>query len=275
MIVIGAKSLVQITPNIVEVGSRSSPGVFEYKHGESSTISCVGATSVVRISPDLQYLVIENGQEININWKIEIDGVLYPDVIHTWENDESYFLHEFIEANKNQIGITSSYVNSPFANYLEIKLLSSTLVPKRIRLIPDRPFVNGMTFSDNPTISIDDDGIITFCLEHSSNNLISCEGAAQRIDFEYISGTWQFFIDDLEEIYFEGLAGHFISEVTTDYPNLHSDYDGYFWMENVDTQNHRVKMVPVDGTSYLNVTNNPTFVKHEDGSLTFCLAALE
>lgn len=132
-----------------------------------------------------------------------------------------------------------------------------------------------MNFSDNPTTSIDEAGIITFCLEHSSNNLISCEGATQRIDFEYISGTWQFFIDDLEEMYFEGLASHLINELLIDYPNLHSDYDGYFWMENVDTQNHRVKMVPVDGTSYLNVTNNPTFVEHEDDSLTFCLAALE
>ena len=74
-------------------------------------------------------------------------------------------------------------------------------------------------------------------------------------------------------MYFEGLAGHFIGEVTVDYPNLHSDYDGFFWIQNQDSKDYRIKMVPVEATSYLNVTNNPTFIEHEDGSITFCLAA--
>lgn len=58
---------------------------------------------------------------------------------------------------------------------------------------------------------------------------------------------------------------------------LTGDFDGFFWVENLDDQPHRIKMSPVIGeitpTHPLPPLDNPTFMVYEDGSLTFCLAA--
>lgn len=42
-------------------------------------------------------------------------------------------------------------------------------------------------------------------------------------------------------------------------------------MSNNGSQPHRIKMIPISGT--YNGVENPTFIEHEDSSLTFCLAA--
>jgi len=50
MKVIGAKSLVEITPSVVSVGDRASPNVFEYDHPVTPEISCDGATNSMSFS---------------------------------------------------------------------------------------------------------------------------------------------------------------------------------------------------------------------------------
>lgn len=60
---------------------------------------------------------------------------------------------------------------------------------------------------------------------------------------------------------------------------LSGDFDGYFWIENLDSQPHRFKMVPLNDSEvpnhYSAQDTNPTLIEHQDGSLTFCLAPKE
>jgi hypothetical protein len=45
------------------------------------------------------------------------------------------------------------------------------------------------------------------------------------------------------------------------------------YIQSTDTSNHRIKLEPISGTSFTaNTEDNPTFMEHEDGSLTFCLS---
>lgn len=58
---------------------------------------------------------------------------------------------------------------------------------------------------------------------------------------------------------------------------LNGDFDGDFWIENLDSQPHRFKMIPLNDTGipnhYSTHITNPTLIEHDDRSLTFCLAA--
>lgn len=81
MKVIGAKSLVQINPSVVEVGSRASPGVFDFDHSQPPLISCTGALNIT----DPIY--------ISGDWKLEVDGeLIFPDATNI--NDILDYLFE-------------------------------------------------------------------------------------------------------------------------------------------------------------------------------------
>lgn len=100
---------------------------------------------------------------------------------------------------------------------------------------------------------------------------ISCEGATTVISLNGVSGTWDFFIDAFDEPVITGTASDFVSQIGGIFPTIQSDYDGFFFISNKGSQPHRIKMIPISGT-YNGAENNPTFIEHEDGSLTFCLA---
>ena len=106
--------------------------------------------------------------------------------------------------------------------------------------------------------------------------VISCVGATSSVNFPYIEGNWRFYLDDFEFSVVTGLANDFTSYLNTEMVGkLRCDFDGFFWVENLDTQPHRIKMSPnnSEGAQFFTPpTDNPTFVEHEDGSLTFCLS---
>lgn len=110
---------------------------------------------------------------------------------------------------------------------------------------------------------------------------ISCDGATQDIYFPYITGYWRFFVDGR---LIDGIppqqsgANDLIYYLKTEYPEIYNgDFDGFFWVENLSDTPHRFEFVPVNDpevpNSFTPPSNNPTFIEHPDGSLTFCLAA--
>jgi hypothetical protein len=105
-------------------------------------------------------------------------------------------------------------------------------------------------------------------------HIISCEGATENIGF-FITGNWQIYIDDEIEPYV-GEISNALSQLLTSYSGkITGDWDGSMFMQNIDSVPHRFRFVPVDeNISHVAATNNPTFMEHEDGSLTFCLAAI-
>nr|WP_277602764.1 leucine-rich repeat protein [Acinetobacter sp. NIPH 1852] len=44
---------------------------------------------------------------------------------------------------------------------------------------------------------------------------------------------------------------------------------------NEDSEPHRFRLIPISGSAWSLSNGDPTFTEHEDGSLTFCLAAAE
>lgn len=130
--------------------------------------------------------------------------------------------------------------------------------------------------SGNPTFLMLDDDSFCFCLSFS-NVPISCEGATNSIHFPGIAGYWDFYLDDFNNPLLTGAANDLTYYFNTEMADkLTGDFDGFFWLENLDNQPYRFKFVPVHHDEYPNSytppTDNPTFTEHEDGSLTFCLA---
>lgn len=103
---------------------------------------------------------------------------------------------------------------------------------------------------------------------------ISCEGATMSMSFSQIAGVWSIYVDDFETPVATGNIGPALSQVLTAYSGkLIGDYDGVMYIQSTDTSNHRIKLEPISGTSFTaNTEDNPTFMEHEDGSLTFCLS---
>jgi len=113
----------------------------------------------------------------------------------------------------------------------------------------------------------------------SSNNdptppLISCTGATSIMSFSQIAGVWSIYVDDFETPVATGNIGAALSQFLELYSGkLTGDYDGVMFIQNIDNIPHRIKLVPESATSFTaNTEDNPTFLVHEDGSLTFCLA---
>lgn len=103
---------------------------------------------------------------------------------------------------------------------------------------------------------------------------ISCDGATMSMSFSVIAGVWSIYVDDFETPVATGNIGPALSQVLTVYSGkLIGDYDGVMYIQSTDTSNHRIKLEPLSGTSFTaNTEDNPTFMEHEDGSLTFCLS---
>ncbi|WP_336938948.1 hypothetical protein [Acinetobacter modestus] len=106
------------------------------------------------------------------------------------------------------------------------------------------------------------------------NPHISCDGATMSMSFSVIAGVWSIYVDDFETPVATGNIGPALSQVLTVYSGkLIGDYDGVMYIQSTDTSNHRIKLEPLSGTSFTaNTEDNPTFMEHEDGSLTFCLS---
>ena len=103
-------------------------------------------------------------------------------------------------------------------------------------------------------------------------HIISCEGATENISF-FITGNWQIYIDDEIEPY-SGKISNALSQLFSA-GKITGDWDGVMLMQNIDNVPHRFKFFPIDeNVTHVAATNNPTFIEHEDGSLTFCLAAI-
>ncbi len=104
--------------------------------------------------------------------------------------------------------------------------------------------------------------------------LISCDGATSSMSFSAIAGVWSIYVDDFETSVATGNIGPALSQVLTAYSGkLTGSYDGVMYIQVTDNSNHRIKLEPVSGTSFTaNSEYNPTFLEHEDGSLTFCLS---
>lgn len=101
--------------------------------------------------------------------------------------------------------------------------------------------------------------------------LISCEGAVTSIVFPELSGIWDI---ELDGSYYDAAEREIVFW-------LQSAWDTTFNTQktgsvvniaNIDTGNHRFKLIPVHSTSFQTPTGNITFMEHEDGSLTFCLS---
>lgn len=110
----------------------------------------------------------------------------------------------------------------------------------------------------------------------SSNNeptppLISCDGAVTSITFPELSGVWDI---ELDNDYYNATEREIVQW-------LQSSFDSTFNTQqigsavnigNIDTGNHRFKLIPVHSTSFQSPTDNTTFTVADDGSLTFCLS---
>ena len=107
-------------------------------------------------------------------------------------------------------------------------------------------------------------------------HIISCEGATTLMSFSHIAGDWDIYIDDMATPVASGTIGVIVGQISLAFQNqITADYDGFLYIENIDTVPHRFKFVPKPNSNAsftANVEQNPTFLEHDDGSLTFCLA---
>lgn len=97
-------------------------------------------------------------------------------------------------------------------------------------------------------------------------------GAVPSIGFPFISTGWQVKVDDTNY--------HSDGEDIGAVINLHfsgilqADWDGAAYITNIDNVPHRITLTPEEEveTSFTPPEDQPTFIEHEDGRLTFCLA---
>jgi hypothetical protein len=100
--------------------------------------------------------------------------------------------------------------------------------------------------------------------------------ATSSVDFLEISGVWDFYINDFDNVVFTGVCGDFRTYLVTNMPDqFESSYaGGSFYIGNKDSQLHRFKFVPKNEPESINThvpPDNPTFMEHDDGTLTFDL----
>lgn len=106
--------------------------------------------------------------------------------------------------------------------------------------------------------------------------VIGCEGATEIMQFEHIFGTWELYVDDI--FIFESKSIGFHQLLLDNLNFLEAPNNNNNWyIRNLDNKVHRIKLVPVydDMFTLPLIQNNPTFIEHEDGSLTFCLSSLQ
>lgn len=213
------------------------------------TISCVGATSYVVIPLDLWYGYDEDWATdlglpfTPVDWDLEVNGtVIGKAAVH---GDSSDYIEDIF--NDTELGIAGDWNNIPddmtdYANPDNLwgcLLTSTTLAPKRIRLIPSSNYFNNQDFilscqqpietvpntdpaphpypyradfiRNNPTIEIDQStGIISFCIEGvygAGYNVISCAGATNAIVIGTVNtgGIWDITVDG---VLYPSIYGH-------------------------------------------------------------------
>ena len=127
----------------------------------------------------------------------------------------------------------------------------------------------------NPTLTlnqVDERDVLNVCLAPLSN--ISCEGATDFIYFPSFGGDWNIELDGVLHTTDGSRVAPYIRANLSSI--LHAGGDGGTGIGNLDSVNHRIKLIPLNNPSYPNEystpVDNPTFTEHEDGSLTFCLA---
>ena len=125
-----------------------------------------GAISV-GISPDLPYR--DDWTEDRIHWAIEVNGTLYPTKIGN--TDDYSYLHNYLRANEGILGLTGKYEDDESIGNSAVYISNITNTRKFVRLLPDKPYTNSMTFIGNPTAKIDSNGVISVWLE-ANNEVI-------------------------------------------------------------------------------------------------------
>ena len=91
------------------------------------------------------------------------------------------------------------------------------------------------------------------------------------MSFSHIAGDWDIYIDDMATPVASGTIGVIVGQISLAFHQITADYDGFLYIENIDTVPHRFKFVPKPNSNAsftANVEQNPTFLEHDDGSLT-------
>jgi len=101
--------------------------------------------------------------------------------------------------------------------------------------------------------------------------LISCDGAVTSITFPELSGVWDIQLDGQ---YYDAAEIEIVQWLQNSFNSTFNTHKvgNVVNISNIDTDNHRFKLIPVQSASYQDPTGNTTFTEHEDGSLTFCLS---
>lgn len=109
-----------------------------------------------------------------------------------------------------------------------------------------------------------------------SGNLISCDGATNSIHFGSFGGSWDIELDGTRYATNGDNVAYYIRNHFSNILEAHDD--GWMGVINIDSVAHRIKLIPLNApeqpNSFTPPTNNPTFMEHEDGSLTFCLGVV-
>lgn len=271
--------LIKTPTSVVEVGEQNGAVVESADYVgiclaplQVPVISC----DELMVVPDFQYNVNgvnENTEENKVLWQIEVDGILYEQKLGWigYTPDTYVFLEEFLQGNP-ELGLQGLFVEDDAdfgSTYILIKNLKQ--VSRSIRLIPDKLIqVNTMSFVNDSVVVDDATGIISFDLCASSSTPIGCAGATTEIYFPYIGGEWNIELDGVLYETHGASIGYFIRSTFSDILDCFDD--GFMRLVNKDFLPHRIKFIPVQDTGYTAPEDNPTFIAHPDGSLTFCLA---
>lgn len=102
---------------------------------------------------------------------------------------------------------------------------------------------------------------------------ISCVGASEKMNFGGFRGFWDMEINGTFYKSSVDTLQNYVNKYFKD--SLIVDSDGFMVIENILQENQRIRLIPVLDATYSEPSGNNTFMEHEDGSLTFCLAGVE
>ncbi|WP_252727879.1 hypothetical protein [Acinetobacter sp. Ac_5812] len=231
----------------------------------SNLISCDGATNTFELPND------PDGSASTLITSIVLNGVNYP-----INEDTGSF-------NLPPDTITISYKRREKPNeesgyhwgyYIEVANVASE--DMRVELVG---YQNGVveeywdgSQNTNPTLAFveGDTPKAIVCLSPKGSQ-ISCEGAESLIRFGWFTGQWDVELDGVLHHTNGDNVPYFLRSNFGDI--LETGDDGFMNIQNKDSNPHRFKFIPLSETEFTAPTNNPTFLEHDDGSLTFCLSA--
>lgn len=209
----------------------------------TSPISCEGATNIMSFS------------SISGRWSIFIDDMETPAVSNTIGSAISQLSLDY-----------SGRIIFDYDGFVYIQ--NQENISHRLKFVPESETSFIPNSADNPSFMPYEDGSFSFCLAPPSS-LISCDGATSEIYFPNFSGIWNIEIDG--ELHLT--AGLYVA------PYLRENFahifeandDGFMGISNKDSLPHRIKLIPIEDDAYSSPSNNPSFMEHEDGSISFCL----